>query len=234
MNQLPMNVGLYSGAAGMRMGEDYQNLISENLSLQSVPGFKQSIATFSTDPQAITNKTQQSTNSGNPAAVVMNRVIDFSQGPVHALRQSLPRRDRGQGLLHQVREADGTTSYTRNGSFSVSPRGELHDLRRRHRPGQGRLGRQGRRQQGQHVHDRFRRRDLAGRHSERQRSVSPTSPMPPPRCRPARLAASPPPSRVRRQAGPRQERRRFPEQPGRKQRQPGHANGRHDPGRARL
>jgi flagellar basal-body rod protein FlgF len=108
----------------MRMGEDYQNLISENLSLQSVPGFKQSIPVFSTDPQAITNKTQQSTNSGNPAAVVMNRVIDFSQGPVEPSGSVYHVAIQGRAFF-QVREADGTTSYTRNGSFALSPKGEL-------------------------------------------------------------------------------------------------------------
>ena len=64
-----MNVGLYSGAAGMRVGQDYQQLITENLSLQSVPGYKQTIPIFSTDPQAATERTPQATHSGNPAAI---------------------------------------------------------------------------------------------------------------------------------------------------------------------
>ena len=119
-----MNVGLYSGAAGMRMGEDYQNLISENLSLQSVPGFKQSIPVFSTDPAAINSKSLQTTNAGNPASVVMHRVIDFSQGPVQPSGNPYHVAIEGKAFF-TVREADGTTSYTRNGSFGVSPRGEL-------------------------------------------------------------------------------------------------------------
>ncbi len=72
-----MNVGLYSGAAGMRVGEDYQQMISENLSLQSVPGYKQTLPVFTTDvAQGGTSSTQQGA-SGNPAAVHMTRIVDF-------------------------------------------------------------------------------------------------------------------------------------------------------------
>ena len=91
-----MNVGLYSGAAGMQVGEDYQQLISENLSLQSVPGYKETLPVFSTNLQAATNQ-QQATASGNPAAVKMSRIVDFSQGPVRRLlRVLLPRRGTGR------------------------------------------------------------------------------------------------------------------------------------------
>ena len=118
-----MNVGLYSGAAGMRVGQDYQELVSENLSLQAVPGYKQTLPVFSTDPLATTNKTQ-STPSGNPAAVRMTRVIDFSQGPIQPSGGTYHVAIEGQSFF-QVREADGSTSYTRNGAFTLSPHGQL-------------------------------------------------------------------------------------------------------------
>ena len=75
-----MNVGLYSGAAGMRMGQDYQELVTENLAMQAVPGYKQTLPVFTTDPTASTQGSL--TASGNPAAVQMKRVVDFSQGPI--------------------------------------------------------------------------------------------------------------------------------------------------------
>jgi flagellar basal-body rod protein FlgF len=108
----------------MRVGEDYQQLISENLSLQSVPGYKQSLPIFSTDPQAATSKTQ-STQSGNPAAIAMTRVIDFSQGPVQPTGNSYDLAIQGHAFF-EVREADGSTSYTRDGAFSLSSTGQLH------------------------------------------------------------------------------------------------------------
>jgi flagellar basal body rod protein FlgG len=107
----------------MRVGEDYQQLLSENLSLQSVPGYKQSLPVFSTDPQTTTGKTQ-ATASGNPAAITMTRVIDFSQGPIQPSGNPYHAAIEGKGFF-EVREADGSTSYTRNGAFSLSPQGQL-------------------------------------------------------------------------------------------------------------
>jgi len=118
-----MNVGLYSGAAGMRVGQDYQQLITENLSLQSVPGYKQVLPVFSTDPTVPATGTQSGA-SGNPAAVTMSRVIDFSQGPLQPSGSPYHVAIQGQAFF-AVREADGSTSYTRNGSFSLSPQGQL-------------------------------------------------------------------------------------------------------------
>jgi flagellar basal-body rod protein FlgF len=118
-----MNVGLYSSAAGMRMGEAYQDLTSENLSLQSVPGYRQSFPVFTTDPSAVSTMPGVA-NSGNPAAVRMSRIVDFSQGPVVPSGNPYHLAIQGQSFF-EVKEADGTTSYTRNGAFSISPQGKL-------------------------------------------------------------------------------------------------------------
>ena len=123
-----MNVGLYSGAAGMRVGEDYQQLVMENLSLQTIPGYKQMLPVFSTDTQAATTTSGKpsatTSTSGNPAAVTMTRVIDFSQGPIQPSGDPFHVAMQGQGFF-QVREADGTTTYTRNGDFTLSSKGQL-------------------------------------------------------------------------------------------------------------
>jgi flagellar basal-body rod protein FlgF len=107
----------------MRIGQDYQDLLTENLSLQSIPGYKQALPVFSTDVQAATGK-QPTTSSGNPAAVRMTRVIDFSQGQVQPSGDPYHVAIEGQAFF-QVRETNGTTSYTRNGSFTLSPQGQL-------------------------------------------------------------------------------------------------------------
>jgi flagellar basal body rod protein FlgG len=117
-----MNVGLYSGAAGMRVGQDYQDMVTENLSLQNVPGYRQSLAVFTTDPTQGTTGAQ--TTSGNPAAIQMNRVTDFSQGPITPSISPYHVAIEGKAFF-QIRELNGSTSYTRNGSFSVSPQGQL-------------------------------------------------------------------------------------------------------------
>ncbi len=107
----------------MRMGEAYQDLATENLSLQSVPGYRQSFPVFTTDPTMASTQTGTS-NGGNPAAVRMTRITDFSQGPVTPSGSPYHLAIQGQAFF-QVKEADGTTSYTRNGAFELSPSGKL-------------------------------------------------------------------------------------------------------------
>ena len=118
-----MNVGLYSSAAGMRMGEAYQDLATENLSLQSVPGYRQSFPVFTTDPSTVSTAPGVA-NSGNPAAVRMTRVIDFSQGPLQPSGSPYHLAIQGQSFF-EVKEKNGTTTYTRNGAFSISAQGKL-------------------------------------------------------------------------------------------------------------
>lgn len=123
INQI-MNVGIYSGAAGMRVGQEYQDLIAENLSLQSIPGYRQSIPVFSTDTQIGNSSAAATPAGGNPAAVHMTRIFDFSQGPVQSSGSPYHLAIQGQSFF-EVREANGTKSYTRNGQFSLSPQGQL-------------------------------------------------------------------------------------------------------------
>ena len=105
------------------MGEAYQDLAAENLSLQSVPGHRQSFPVFTTDPSMVSTQAGVA-NDGNPAAVRMTRMIDFSQGPVAPSGSPYHVAIQGQGFF-QVKEADGTTTYTRDGAFDLSPTGKL-------------------------------------------------------------------------------------------------------------
>jgi flagellar basal body rod protein FlgG len=112
-----MNVGLYSGAAGMRAGQDYQMLISQNLAMESVPGYRQSLPIFSTNTQA-------SAGAENPAALQMTATTDFSQGPLQPSPGAYHMAVEGKAFF-EVREADGSTSYTRDGAFTLSPQGQV-------------------------------------------------------------------------------------------------------------
>jgi flagellar basal body rod protein FlgG len=118
-----MNVGLYSSAAGMRMGEASQDLATENLSLQSVPGFRQSFPVFTTDPSTVSTAPGVA-NSGNPAAVRMTRIVDFSQGPIQPSGSPYHLAIQG-GSFFEVKEKSGSTTYTRDGAFALSPQGKL-------------------------------------------------------------------------------------------------------------
>ena len=110
----------------MRAVQDYQDILSENLSMQSVPGYRQILPTFSTALQGATSSAgaQQSGSSGNPAALQVKRVIDFAQGPLQPSPNPYHVAIQGQAFF-EVKNADGTTSYTRNGEFTLSPKGQL-------------------------------------------------------------------------------------------------------------
>jgi flagellar basal body rod protein FlgG len=54
----------------------------------------------------------------------MTRVIDFSQGPLQPSGNPYDLAIQGKAFF-QVKEADGTTTYTRDGAFSLSPKGQL-------------------------------------------------------------------------------------------------------------
>ena len=105
------------------MGEAFQDLTTENLSLQSVPGYRQSFPVFSTDPSSVSTAPGVA-DAGNPAAVRMTRMIDFSQGPMAPSSSPYSLAIQGKSFF-EVKEADGTTSYTRDGAFTVSPQGKL-------------------------------------------------------------------------------------------------------------
>ena len=115
-----MNVGLYSGAAGMRVGQDYQELVSQNLAMESVPGYRQALPVFSTDA----GLAGQATGAGTAAAIHMASVTDFSQGPIQPSVSPYHLAIEGKAFF-EVREANGSTSYTRDGAFSVSPQGQI-------------------------------------------------------------------------------------------------------------
>ncbi len=104
------------------MGEAYQNMLSENLALVSVPGARQSFPIFTTDPASAA--AQAGGAAGNPAAIRMTRMIDFSQGELKPSDSPYHVAIQGQAFF-EVKEADGTTTYTRNGQFSLTAKGKL-------------------------------------------------------------------------------------------------------------
>ncbi len=92
-------------------------LISQNLAMESVPGYRQTIPVFSTNTQA-------SAGAENPAALQMTTTTDFSQGPLEPSSGTYHMAVEGKAFF-QVREPDGSTSYTRNGAFTLSPQGQV-------------------------------------------------------------------------------------------------------------
>ncbi len=116
-----MNVSLVNAAAAMSANARWQEVISENLSASSVPGFRRQQVSFAAveagvmrnDPLMQHWSLPKVTNSTSFARGQLNR----TSGPYDVAIE-------GPGFF-QVQMADGTMGYTRDGSFQVNAQGQL-------------------------------------------------------------------------------------------------------------
>jgi flagellar basal-body rod protein FlgG len=124
---------LWISKTGMEAQQTQLDTISNNLANVSTNGYKRSHAVFEdlmyqNLRQAGANNTEQATLPTGLQVGLGTRAVAtsrmFSQGNLQQTGNSLDLAVRGQGFF-QVQLADGTTGYTRDGSFQVSPQGQL-------------------------------------------------------------------------------------------------------------
>jgi flagellar basal-body rod protein FlgG len=124
---------LWISKTGMEAQQTQLDTISNNLANVSTNGYKRSHAVFEdlmyqNLRQAGANNSEQATLPTGLQVGLGTRAVAtsrmFSQGNLQQTGNSLDLAVRGQGFF-QVQLADGTTGYTRDGSFQVSPQGQL-------------------------------------------------------------------------------------------------------------
>jgi flagellar basal-body rod protein FlgG len=124
---------LWISKTGMEAQQTQLDTISNNLANVSTNGYKRSHAVFEdlmyqNLRQAGSNNSEQATLPTGLQVGLGTRAVAtsrmFSQGNLQQTGNSLDLAIRGQGFF-QVQLADGTTGYTRDGSFQVSPQGQL-------------------------------------------------------------------------------------------------------------
>ena len=124
---------LWISKTGMEAQQTQLDTISNNLANVSTNGYKRSHAVFEdlmyqNLRQAGSNNSEQATLPTGLQVGLGTRAVAtsrmFSQGNLQQTGNSLDLAVRGQGFF-QVQLADGTTGYTRDGSFQVSPQGQL-------------------------------------------------------------------------------------------------------------
>jgi flagellar basal-body rod protein FlgG len=128
-----MNRALRTAATGMLAQQMNVDLISHNLANVNTTGFKKSRAEFQdlmyqtikASSSAPDGTTQEATeiqigNGTVPAAVVKS----FRQGDVTPTNNPLDVAIQGDGFI-QIRRADGTIAYTRDGALKISGEGQL-------------------------------------------------------------------------------------------------------------
>ncbi|MEM5400611.1 MULTISPECIES: flagellar basal-body rod protein FlgG [Paraburkholderia] len=128
-----MNRSLYIAATGMNAQQAQMDVISNNLANVSTNGFKGSRAVFEdlmyqTLRQPGANSTQQTElPSGSQVGTGVQQVATerlYTQGNLQQTGNSKDVAINGAGFF-QVQMPDGTTAYTRDGSFQTNAQGQL-------------------------------------------------------------------------------------------------------------
>ncbi|HUR45594.1 MAG TPA: flagellar hook-basal body protein [Candidatus Saccharimonadales bacterium] len=117
-----MNVSLFQAAAAMNTNARWQELISENLSGSSIPGYKKQDLSFAA-VQAGQSPAGVSGTQGVtlPKAVA---VTNFRQGEIKSTGVNTDVALEGPGFL-SVQLPDGNIGYTRDGELHVNSTGQL-------------------------------------------------------------------------------------------------------------
>lgn len=108
------------------------NNISNNLANQSTPGYKQDYlltSTFDEEMQIRTGNIDKSSQTDLATASMLRTVdevyTDFEQGSFNDTGRSLDFAINGDAFFEITADSDGTTYYTRNGSFTLDEDGNL-------------------------------------------------------------------------------------------------------------
>jgi flagellar basal-body rod protein FlgG len=116
-----MNVSLFQAASAMNASARWQELISQNLSASSIPGFKKQEMSF-----AATQAGRVGTPGASQPAIVptTSSAINFSPGELRATGGITDIALEGRGFF-QVQMPGGNTAFTRDGEFHLSAQGQL-------------------------------------------------------------------------------------------------------------
>lgn len=113
-----MNVSLYQAAAALNATGRWQELISENLSASSVPGYKKQEISFAAIQAGLMP------TGGRSMLPVASTATNFRQGELKFTGANTDLALEGPGFL-TVQMPDGTIAYTRDGELRVNPAGQL-------------------------------------------------------------------------------------------------------------
>ncbi len=128
-----MNAALWAAKTGLDAQQTEMAVISNNLANVNTTGFKEDRAVFEdllyqnqTQAGADTSQTTQSPSgmSIGTGTQVVSTEKDYSQGSLTQTGNPLDVAVQGQGFF-QIQMPDGTTAYTRDGTFQTNAQGQL-------------------------------------------------------------------------------------------------------------
>jgi flagellar basal-body rod protein FlgG len=132
-----MNLSLYSAATGMEAQQLNLNTIANNLANVNTPGFKRSKIEFqdllyqkptraSGTDSGGGNLVPTGVEVGNGSRVAATSKV-FTQGQLTQTGEKLDLAIQGDGFF-EIQRPDGTTGYTRDGSFKLNAQGQVVNI----------------------------------------------------------------------------------------------------------
>lgn len=121
-----MNVGLYQAAAGMKATTQWQDVIAENLSSSSIPGFKKQDLSFSAVEAGLMapNSTDMTGLNRHFSLTNGTSSTDFHTGDLKPTGVATDLAIDGRGFF-EVQLPNGDKAYTRDGEFHANAQGQL-------------------------------------------------------------------------------------------------------------
>src|SRR5579863_3151522 len=122
-----MNIGLYQSAASLSALERWQDAVSQNIGASQVPGYRGRTVTFSSQDNGQFTMGNTETASGSPQPASFPTAasgISFKSGEMQPTGRSLDFAIQGNGFF-KIQMPDGTTAYTRDGTFSERSDGTI-------------------------------------------------------------------------------------------------------------
>ncbi len=121
-----MNVGLYQAAAGMKATSQWQEMVAENLSSSSIPGFKKQNLSFGAVAAGLMGQGSASIDGANRRFSLTNGTAstDFRAGDIKPTGVTTDLAIEGRGFF-EVNLPNGNKAYTRDGEFHPNAQGQL-------------------------------------------------------------------------------------------------------------
>lgn len=122
-----MNVSVIQATAALSANQRWQEMITENLTSASVPGFRKQDLSFSAIQAGIMSPNNSSSISNPYANVALPKLsssINFEPGQNNYTGVDTNVALEGPGFF-EIRMPNGSTAYTRNGEFKLNAQGEL-------------------------------------------------------------------------------------------------------------
>jgi flagellar basal body rod protein FlgG len=119
-----MDVSLYQAAAAMNASSRWQEVISENLASNQVPGFKKQSLSFSAVQAGFMGSAARGAGSKRSEMPLASMTTNFQPGELSPTGVPTDLAVAGPGFF-EVQMPNGTSGYTRAGGFRMSMKGNL-------------------------------------------------------------------------------------------------------------